>query len=164
MYETKHTVDIESNLFDTSIGIINYIIWSDISKCSYCGDEHILWDFYYNDDNSPKKIYNCPSCSSEIKTNQIQRVFESNTIGITTKKTAKVVPVLINYTFNGKRYEKSPDNFDLDIIDKIHSLEIPYWYPMDFLPTGFNTEQPNKSHGYIYTCDFYTKKKSLDFE
>jgi len=75
-------------------------------------------------------------------------------------KQAKQVPVLINYTVSGSkdRYEKTPDEHDLALIDKIDAKEIPYWCPIDPLPDGCNTRQPKGSHGIIYSHQFFTKR------
>ena len=35
---------------------------------------------------------------------------------------------------------------------------IPYWYPTDELPDGYNTEQPKKSHGVTHVHQFYYKR------
>ena len=37
-------------------------------------------------------------------------------------------------------------------------MEIPYWYPTDELPNGYNTEQPKRSHGITHVHQFYTKR------
>ena len=71
---------------------------------------------------------------------------------------AKQVPVLINYSVGDKRYEKKPDKEDLEIIKKINNTKIPYWYPTDELPEGYNTEQPKRSHGITHVHHFYTRR------
>src|SRR5690606_36599387 len=57
-----------------------------------------------------------------------------------------------------KRYEKTPDAFDLALIEKIEQLDIPYWFPTDRMPEGYNTEQPRVSHGLTHVHHFYTKR------
>ena len=39
---------------------------------------------------------------------------------------AKQVLVLINYSVDKKQFEKTPDKFDLALIEKINNMEIPY--------------------------------------
>jgi hypothetical protein len=68
------------------------------------------------------------------------------------------VPVLINYSVGKKRFEKKPDEGDLDLIERIEGGRIPYWYPTDELPEGYNTEQPKKSHGVTHVHQFYTMR------
>ncbi len=75
-----------------------------------------------------------------------------------TIRQAKQVPVLINYRVGKKRFEKKPDNWDLELIEKIGESEIPYWYPTAQISLGYNTEQPLKSHGITHVHHFYTKR------
>ena len=46
---------------------------------------------------------------------------------------AKQVPVLINYSIGKKRYEKEPDGFDFNVINKIEKLLISSAFPSDQL-------------------------------
>ena len=62
------------------------------------------------------------------------------------------------YTYNGKRFQKRPDENDLNLISKINKSKIPVWSPTYELPEGFNTEQPRKSHGVSNIHLFYTKR------
>jgi hypothetical protein len=75
-----------------------------------------------------------------------------------TVRQAKQVPVLINYSVGKKRFEKAPDAFDLALIEKIEQLKIPYWFPTDRMPEGYNTEQPKVSHGLTHVHHFYTRR------
>ena len=74
---------------------------------------------------------------------------------------SKQVPVLINYTYAGKRYTKTPDQADLELIDRINGMEIPYWHPTDELPNGYNTEQPKRTNGIYHVHQFYTKRNLM---
>ena len=65
---------------------------------------------------------------------------------------------MINYEYNGKRYEKSPDVTDLNLISKIDAELIKDWYPINPLPNGYNTQQPIRSHGITSVDLFYTKR------
>ena len=48
----------------------------------------------------------------------------------------KTVPVLINYIVGSKRYDKIPDAADLELIEKIESLDSKDWYPTYELFSG----------------------------
>jgi 16S rRNA G966 N2-methylase RsmD len=74
-----------------------------------------------------------------------------------TIRQTKQVPVLINYTVGKKRFEKTPDDFDLKIIDKIENSEIPYWYPTDRMPEGDESRR-NDDIGITHIHHFYTKR------
>jgi len=73
-------------------------------------------------------------------------------------KHAKQVPVLINYSFGKKKIDKKPDLFDFSLIEKIEEATIPYWFPTDEIPDGFNTRQPKYSHGISHVHHFFYKR------
>jgi hypothetical protein len=67
------------------------------------------------------KSFECISCKAHVKKDECPRVqvsvfdqFLSKEININ-----KQVPVLINYTFNKKRFEKVPDESDFNLLNKI---------------------------------------------
>ena len=70
---------------------------------------------------------------------------------------AKQVPVLINYYVENKRFLKVPDKYDLETINKIEEIEIPYWYPTERMPEGDESRRNDKL-GIMYIHHFYTKR------
>jgi len=165
MYETLHT-DEKGNplkgLDGNPIkGKINYVVWSDVFVCPYCSKEFVFWDVAV--DKEKGKVsdrFRCPHCFSELKKTDCDRAKET-VYDRALKQTctfAKQVPVLINYSVGKKRYEKKPDAFDFELLKKIDEMDIPYWYPTDRMPEGYNTEQPKKSHGITHVHHFYTKR------
>jgi len=164
MYETRHVID---GKFQTGIngkpiiGRINYTVWSDVFICPTCSNEIVFWDVAV--DKEKGKVNNtfyCSHCRSELTKRNCARAqethFDKRLNEFVTM--AKQVPVLINYSVGKKRFEKKPDEFDLALIEKIYNMEIPYWYPTDELPNGYNTEQPKRSHGITYVHQFYTRR------
>ena len=164
MYETRHVIDgklqtgIDGNPI---IGRINYTVWSDVFICPTCSNEIVFWDAAV--DKEKGKVNNtffCPHCRSELTKRSCTRAqethFDTRLNEFVTM--AKQVPVLINYSVGNKRFEKTPDEFDLALIEKINNMEIPYWYPTDELPNGYNTEQPKRSHGVTHVHQFYTRR------
>jgi hypothetical protein len=99
----------------------------------------------------------------EVRKNDCERAQELyfDTITQCTYNLSKQVPVRINYTYAGKRYEKEPDQYDFDLINKINNMSVDYWIPTDELPAGYNTEQPKKSHGLSKIHLFYTKRNLI---
>lgn len=154
MYETLHT-DGKTK------GKINYTVWSDVFVCPECMHEIVFWEEAVDQEaGKVKDEFPCPHCRATLTKRRMDRAwitrFDSaihNTI-----RQAKQVPVLINYTANGKRFEKTPETNDLALIEKIENSEIPYWFPTDELPDGFNTQQPKGSHGITHVHHFYTKR------
>jgi len=164
MYETRHVIDgklqtgIDGNPI---IGRINYTVWSDVFICPTCSNEIVFWDVAVDQENGKvNDTFFCPHCRSELTKHSCTRAqethFDTRLNEFVTM--AKQVPVLINYSVGKKRFEKKPDEFDLALIEKINNMEIPYWYPTDELPNGYNTEQPKRSHGITHVHQFYTRR------
>jgi 16S rRNA G966 N2-methylase RsmD/rubredoxin len=153
LYETKHS--------DGRIGKINYTIWSDVFICPECSREVIFWDVAVDKEaGRVNDEFPCPHCSASLSKRNMERAWETKfdrTINETIRQ-AKQVPVHINYKVGSKRAGKTPDEFDLALIDKIDKCELPYWYPSYELPDGYNTRQPIGSHGLTYVHHFYTKR------
>ncbi|HFO0457254.1 MULTISPECIES: DNA methyltransferase [unclassified Bacillus cereus group] len=169
MYETLHD--------STNMGKINHVIWSDVFICPNCSRELVFWDEAVDLEN--KKIrdrFCCPTCKVELGKRDMERVKETSVdfanAQIVTK--SKLVPVLINYSFQGSRYSKEPTEIDIELLREIERYAQNYWYPTDEFPKGHNTEQPIRSHGFknvhhllsirnnIVLAAFYNKIKSFD--
>lgn len=153
LYETKH--------IDGGIGSINYTVWSDVFNCSSCGNEIVFWDAAMDFDK--KKVvdeFQCKICNSlnNKKSSDKSWITYYDTEQEKPISIAKSIPVLIVYTYKGKRYQKDPDEFDHSLISKINETTIPAWCPTYELPHGYNTEQPKKSHGVTNVHLFYTKR------
>lgn len=161
MYETMH-VHGEPSLLRCSdlVGRINYVVWSDVFVCPHCGEELVFYNIALDEEaGKVRDTFSCTRCSAQLKKQDCERALEM-VLGEnqTIVQHAKQVPVLINYIYGGKKYTKKPDQFDLDLLAKIDSMEIPYWYPKDKLPEGCNTQQPMTSHKFMAVHEFYTKR------
>ena len=164
MYETNHIDENRRQVYDMTgpvKGKINYTVWSDVFICPNCGVELVFWDVAVDEKKKKvKKFFQCNNCKMELRKTDCEKAIElvyddelEETISM-----AKQVPVLINYGAGNKRFEKKPDKNDLDLIKTINNMKIPYWYPKDELPDGYNTEQPKRSHGITHVHHFYTRR------
>jgi len=164
MYETRHVINgkLQTGIDGEPVsGRINYTVWSDVFICPTCSNEIVFWDAAVDKKNGKvNDTFFCPHCRSELTKRSCARAqethFDTRLNEFVTM--AKQVPVLINYSVGNKRFEKTPDEYDLALIEKINNMEIPYWYPTDELPNGYNTEQPKRSHGITHVHQFYTKR------
>ncbi len=163
MYETEHVNKDAQQIISTGKkGIINYTVWSDVFVCPVCGEQIIFTEVMKNK-GSLKDSFICSSCGAELKKAGCERAKEvvwDDLLGKSVE-TAKQVPVLINYTYLGEKYEKRPDENDLKLIEKIAKMKIDHEIPLTPLPEGYNTEQPRKSHGVNYMHQFYTKRNLI---
>lgn len=152
MWTTHHTNGEEA--------IINFVAWSDVMICPTCSGEIVFGKTAATPDGKIKDKFNCPYCKRELKKGECNRkmlvLFDENKN--VTYSIAKQIPLVINYSYNGKRYEKEPDDEDIVLLDKIEQIRIPYWYPTDVLVDGYNTAQPIRSHGYTQVNHFYTHR------
>ncbi|ADI02045.1 DNA methyltransferase [Syntrophothermus lipocalidus] len=164
MYETQHVVGgkVQKGAKGSPImGKINYTVWSDVFICPHCSAELVFWEVAVDkEEGKVRDEFPCPHCGADLTKRTLERATErvyDRDIGQTVTR-ARQVPVLINYSVGNKRYEKKPDEYDLDLIRKIEESEIPYWYPTDRMPEGYNTEQPKVSHGITHVHHFYTRR------
>lgn len=155
VYKTKHT--------NGQLGTVNSVIWTDLVYCSNCGHHFKLWDESVDKLNKQlKDVITCPKCGSEIKMTESSKVFETifdASIDDTIRRKV-VVPNRVIYTYNGKRYEKSLDQFDYDILNRIEETHIPYFFPTDRMPEGGETRRNDKD-GITHVHHLYTKRNLL---
>ncbi|MDD4566097.1 MAG: DNA methyltransferase [Eubacteriales bacterium] len=163
MYETQHTVNGKVQLLiddKPQMGRINYTVWSDVLICPTCSQDLVFWDVAVDKKNGKvQDRFDCPHCNSELKKTVCARAKESyfdaklnDTIAI-----AKQVPVLINYFVGKKRFRKKPDERDIELIEKINNMEIPYWYPTDRMCEGTESHR-NDRYGITHVHQFYTQR------
>jgi DNA modification methylase/rubredoxin len=131
LYETKHT--------DGRTARINYTVWSDVYLCPECTSEIVFWDAAV--DRSAAEVkdeFPCPHCSADLSKRNMERAWVTivDPDSQSTERQPKRVPVLINYTIGGKRFEKKPDEADRGLIEKIESTPIPYWIPTENVTDG----------------------------
>jgi len=124
LYETNH---------NGNKGNVNYIVWSDILLCPYCGDKYVFYDVAVNKETKAvKKEYDCPSCLALLTKRKCERHLISDFDEYCNQQVSIVeqVPVLIEYTVNGKKFFKKPDADDFAKLLKIKEEKIPYWFPV----------------------------------
>ncbi|WP_217125925.1 DNA methyltransferase [Hydrogenophilus thiooxidans] len=141
-------------------GTINYTVWSDVFVCPDCTEEVVFWEAAVDKEaGKVRDEFPCPHCGASLTKRTMDRAWVTKydkAIGQTIRQT-KQVPVLINYSVGSKRYEKTPDAFDLALIEKIEALDIPYWVPTDRMPEGEESRR-NDDIGLTHVHHFYTKR------
>ncbi|MEI7789127.1 MAG: DNA methyltransferase [Chlorobiaceae bacterium] len=153
MYETLHT-DGKTK------GKINYTVWSDVFICPNCSGEVVFWEVALDKEaGKVKDEFPCPHCSASLTKRNMGRAWVTRFDSAINEnvRQARQVPVLINYTVGKKRYEKAPDAFDLELIEKIERSEIPYWFPTNSIPKGDKTGEPIRI-GLTHINHMYSKR------
>ena len=127
MYETLHT-DGKTK------GRINYTVWSEVFTCPECAAEIVFTDVAL--DQKTRRIrdqFPCPACDALLTKRRLNRLYvsEYDSAIKRTVEATKRVPVLINYTANGAKYEKEPEPDDIHLIQRISAIDRPAELPVD---------------------------------
>lgn len=173
MYETNHVVQDTTMDFQLDVGLIqkkakiNYTVWSDVFICPNCGEELIFWDIAV--DKASGKIadqFNCNHCQILLKKKDCNRAitiyFDKNINK--NVKTTKQVPVMINYSYGDKKFDKIPDFEDIALIEKIENMDTSYWLPTDLMMHKGEKWGASWRAGYHYGITnvhhFFTKRNN----
>jgi hypothetical protein len=166
MYETWHPHSDDANKVK---GKINYTIWSDVFVCPNCGEEMVFWDVAMDEKQAKlKDNWSCLACATLLSKNprkessslKVERAYISKFDPYLNKtiRLPKQMPVLINYSIGKKNYEKSPDSYDKELIQKIETIEIRNPFPTNSLSDGDKTGDPIKL-GVTHIHLFYTHRQ-----
>lgn len=153
MYETVHTDG-------KTPGRINYTVWSDVFSCGECAGEIVYWDVAL--DQKARRVlseFQCPHCSALQSKRSMDRIWVTKSDRALGKSTRRVkqVPVLINYSINRSRFEKQPDEFDLEVLRRIEQTEITDWYPSTRMIAGSESRR-NDIIGMTHVHHFFTHR------
>ena len=153
MYETKHG---DSRLK----GRINFTVWSDVFICQNCGGEIVYYQRAI--DASTGKVndqFSCPHCSSTTTKRQADRAWTNVFDSFLQQpvRSAKQVPVAISYSVGKKRFEKSPDDFDFELLEKIRSAKFDRWVPTSRMMQGGETRR-NDPIGITHVHHYYSDR------
>jgi DNA modification methylase/predicted RNA-binding Zn-ribbon protein involved in translation (DUF1610 family) len=138
MYETLHTDG-------RTKGIINYTVWSDVFACPECAGEVVFVEAALDEETKHlKDAFPCPSCGAELTKTQMERLYETyvdTALGRSTRRLMRK-PVFINYSVGKKKkFEKKPDENDLETLKRIELLPIPHAVPTNEIPFMHMTHQ-----------------------
>ena len=154
-----------SSINDLPIGKINYTVWSEYIRCSSCGNEELYWLLAVDEKTRYKKGVSepiqCPHCKFMAPFQEWEKVLVKSFDKLleTTAIHPKQAPVLINYSIGKKKYEKTPDDFDLALAECINNSAFDKWfpvYPMLFKGEKWgDTWRAGVHAGLEYTHHFY---------
>jgi len=130
MYQTNHK-DGKGK------GRINFTVWSEVFTCPECGDEIIfVKEAFDAKTKTVRDEFACPHCSATLTKNRLELLYDSyfdSVVGETLKR-PKRIPVLINYSNGKSKFEKEPDEHDLEVLKRIEKLALPQEVPTNKLP------------------------------
>jgi DNA modification methylase/predicted RNA-binding Zn-ribbon protein involved in translation (DUF1610 family) len=130
MYETLHTDG-------RTKGRIEYTVWSEVFTCPDCAGEVIFLDEAL--DEKTKRVrdtFPCPHCGANLTKDNLERVFETRFDPAVNNTWKRITfrPSLISYVAHGQRYEKQPDEQDLELLERIAQLDLPPEIPTNRFP------------------------------
>jgi len=157
IYRTKHT--------ESHYGIIDNVIWSEVYQCKSCPSEFTYWEAAVSlEENLVKKDFHCPKCRAAYQKQTISPVTE--TVYIPERKDSrtllKLVPVLIKYSYQGKRYDKEPDDEDIKTIQKVNDISLDH-IALDQILGGDEIGRLAK-HGIEYAREIYFRRSRYVIE
>ncbi len=158
MYETRHTGG-------KSVGQINYTVWSDVFACPTCSQDVVFLDEVLDaDSKTVRESFRCPHCSAALTKSRMTRLYEAYLDEATGKMARRVKrrPSLINYSVGGQKYEKRPDDNDLEVIARIKELPLPRSVPADLIPHMHMTHERARMDnvGITHIHQFYLPRQA----
>jgi len=119
-------------------GIVNFYVWSEQFICPNCINEFVLSQVVDLKTATALDDFSCPHCSVSLTKRQLARAMETVLdpyLGIAISRVKRSL-ILINYTWNGQRFEKYPDEKDRHILNQIRALPVPQYIPISELLHG----------------------------
>ena len=129
MYETRH--------IDGQTGRINYTVWSEVFSCPDCTGEIVFLDEALDKASGhTRTTFPCPHCAVKLKKGNLVQSFEtlSDPASGKPRKRIRLRPVLIDYSVDGARCQKEPDDADLEVLDRVAGLPLPPEMPTNAFP------------------------------
>ncbi len=130
MYETIHT-DGKAK------GRIAYTVWSEVFSCASCAGEIVFLEAAFDDKSGRiSKEIPCPHCGATAPKEHLDLIFEAyiDSTNMTEERRPKRKPVIIRYSVGKDIYQKKPDQFDLELLQRISEMPSPTALPSDVLP------------------------------
>lgn len=146
MYETTHT--------DGKLAKIEYTVWSQVFTCPECGSAVVFYDVAYDPDTGRVvEPFRCPgtACGAELDKNRLERRYTTVRTPVGDRiERIEMRPVRIHYRVGKSRYDKAPDQGDLDVLSRIASQPLAGPVPDHELPFMHMTHEraPLPSKGF----------------
>ncbi|HDQ73857.1 MAG TPA: DNA methylase [Chloroflexi bacterium] len=124
-------------------GRISYTVWSEILICPQCSGEVIFYEAALDEDGRVKKTFECRHCGAAVTKNSLERHYVTQFDPVLGRpvRTLKRMPVMIEYKVGRTKYQKRPDEHDLEIIERVEALPMPVGFPTKEIPFMHMTHQ-----------------------
>lgn len=136
---------------------IQFVVWSDVFRCPECGGELVFFEVAVEQgtDRVRDRVA-CPHCRASVRKRELRRVLESRWDACLGRRhdQTRQLPVRINYEWQGKRFEKTPDAFDRGLWQWLERERPPFAVPTDRMPEGRETRR-NDVLGLTHVHHYY---------
>ena len=122
MYETIHS-DGKTK------GRIEFTVWSEVFSCGNCGSEIVFLNAEKAEENGKRAKLKCHDCGALYRKEEMEIARETFMDDGELNWRPKRVPVLIAYRIGKKKFEKTPDDYDHEVLSKISDLDLPTNFP-----------------------------------
>lgn len=142
---------------------VNYVVWSNVYICNSCSNEIVYWDACVNKGSKESEKYICPNCGVELDIRKLTYAYDYFNEKNNLIKNIKQVPVMIKYTKNKNQYKKDPEQYDLELLNRINGYKSRKWSPNNDIIVGDKLkETKNKSIDKIN--QIYTNRNRIVLE
>ncbi|MFT7880928.1 MAG: DNA methyltransferase, partial [Sulfurimonas sp.] len=142
---------------DSSIGTLQYAVWSDHYFCPNCMKELVFWDILVDEKENMRGVLACPHCLAVSKKHEFQQVFTST--GEVKRSLVKIYE-----SRNGKKLSRKPMKEDYKLIEKVARQITAENVPSDLLMfrgTRFGDMYVPRQHAGITKVDNFYFHRSL---
>ncbi len=124
-------------------GRISYTVWSEVLICPQCSGEVVFYKAALDEDGRVKSTFECPHCGAAVTKNSLEKHYVTQFDPVLNRpvRTLKRIPVMIEYKVGRTKYQKRPDEHDLEILKRIDSLTMPTGFPTQEIPFMHMTHQ-----------------------
>lgn len=150
LYSTTHNSNSNAN--------IKYTVYSQLYICNSCEETFDYYSALYNNDNTLRDMPKCPHCGVEEKKSKMTPLYRTKIDDITGETINQIEhkPIIINYSINKKRHNKTTSIEDIEKINNITCSNFNL-IPNENLIDGVETKR-NERYGYKKVHHFYTKR------
>lgn len=157
MYATLHSDG-------TTMGRVNYTVWSEVFACPECAADVLTPDAPAAEAGTPSDEFHCPNCNAVVSKRSMERQLETAMdplLGVPYERPRRR-PVLINYSIGKKKFDKTPDAADIELLKRVDALP---WsgVPSDEIPYMHMTHERARmsNHGITRVHHFYLPRVAL---
>ena len=165
-WEVRHRKTVDHKEYPRKVnthGSIEFTLYSDVVRCPECSSETTLYAVAVDEQNDAlRSNLVCTTCAAMVSKSKWEPVYTNLYDPVLNKaiRQSRIVPVLINYTVGSTRFEKLPDENDLNLLNesarKIEERALP---PVRLIK-GKETRR-NESSGVTHLHHFFTPREHL---